>query len=195
MVHRVLILGHSFVHRLESFTFNNRNDGWYNLGFDGTQIQIEFAGLGGGTLHPGPKSIQKEDFMHVVSEYKPETIFIQIGGNDLEREQDPEKLARDIVSYCNYLITCYNVNHVIIGQLIPRFNGSDDYNVKVRSVNSYLTTMVKTFQKISYWKHRGVWKDTLSLLCRDRVHFNQEGMLLYAKNIRAAVGFFFHKRS
>ena len=55
MVHRVLIFGHSFVHRLDSFLYENRGLGWYNLGFDGTEIQVEFFGLGGGTLHPGLK--------------------------------------------------------------------------------------------------------------------------------------------
>ena len=190
MVHKVLILGHSFVHRLESFTFNNREHDWLNLGFDGTDIQIEFAGLGGGTLRPGPKSIQNEDFMRIVSDYEPDSIFLQIGGNDLNQESDPEKLARDILSYSNYLITCYRVNHVTIGQLIPRYNGSDDYNVKVIAVNKHLVTMTKFQNNITYWKHRGVWKNTLSLLCRDKVHFNQDGMLLYAKNVRAAVGYF-----
>jgi len=37
--------------------------GWYNLGFDGTEIQVEFMGIGGGTLRPGPKCIQREDYM------------------------------------------------------------------------------------------------------------------------------------
>jgi len=75
MVYRVLILGHSFVHRLDSFLYRNRASGWYNLGFDGTEIQVEFAGLGGGTLRPGPKCINKEDFMHVFNTFKPNTVF------------------------------------------------------------------------------------------------------------------------
>ena len=190
MVRKVLILGHSFVHRLESFTFNNREHHWFNLGYDGTEVQIEFAGLAGGTLRPGPKSIQKEGFMRIVADYEPHSVFLQIGGNDLDRECDPERLARDILSYSNYLITCYGVSHVIIGQLIPRYNGSDDYNIKVVAVNKQLVTMAKFHDKITYWKHRGVWKNTLSLLCRDKLHFNQDGMLIYAKNIRAAIGFF-----
>ena len=130
--------------------------------------------------------------MRIISEYNPETVIMQIGGNDLDRESDPARLARDILSYSHYLIMCYNINHVIICQLIPRFNGSDDYNVKVRSVNKHLSAMTESCQNISYWKHRGIWKDTISLLCRDKVHFNEDGMLIYAKNIRAAVGYFYN---
>ena len=40
MIHRVLIFGHSFVHRLESFLYENRAEGLNNLGFDGTEIQV-----------------------------------------------------------------------------------------------------------------------------------------------------------
>ena len=52
MVHKVLILGHSFVNRLESFTYDQRMNGWLNLGLDGTEIQVEFAGLGVGLCDP-----------------------------------------------------------------------------------------------------------------------------------------------
>ncbi|CAC5376961.1 unnamed protein product [Mytilus coruscus] len=120
MVHRVLIFGHSFVHRLESFLYENRAEGRYNLGFDGTKIQVEFAGLGGSTLRPGRKSIQKAEFMHVFHTFKPDSVLIQIGGNDLTSERKPEKLARDIASFCDYIITVYGVSHVIVGQLLPR---------------------------------------------------------------------------
>lgn len=61
MVRRVLIFGHSFVHRLESFTFKNRENGWFNLGLDGTDVQIEFFALGGGTLRPGLKCVKNKN--------------------------------------------------------------------------------------------------------------------------------------
>ena len=77
-------------------------NGWLNLGFDGTKIQVEFAGLGGGTSRPGPKCIQREDFLCIVAQYQPHTIFLQIGGNDLQKESDPMKLARDIISFLNF---------------------------------------------------------------------------------------------
>ena len=108
MVHRVLILGHSFVHRLESLTYDNRSLGWYNLGFDGTEIQVEFARIGGGTLRPGPKCIQRENGMYIINSLNPYSIFLQIGGNDLLRENIPEKLVIDIIAFTDYVITVYN---------------------------------------------------------------------------------------
>jgi hypothetical protein len=80
---------------LESLTYDNRSLGWYNLGVDGTEIQVEFVGIGGGTLRPGPKCIRRENCMHIINSFNPHSIFLQIGGNDLSRENIPEKLVRD----------------------------------------------------------------------------------------------------
>ena len=123
MFRRALIFGHSFIHRLHSFTFNNRHRGWLNLGLDGTDIQVEFYGLGGGTLRPGPKCIQRQQTMKIISDFKPHCVFLQRGGNDLAGEADPAKLARDIVRFADYIITCFQVRHVVVGQLLPRYSG------------------------------------------------------------------------
>lgn len=190
MVRKVLIFGHSFVHRLESFTHENYLYGWENLGLDGTDVQVEFSGLGGGTLRPGPKCIQRQNHMLAIETYKPHTVFLQIGGNDLSNEGNPEKLARDIISFAGYVITCYNVRHVIIGQLLPRYSERTevDYNDKVILVNKYIKQSLMQRHNITYWHHYGLWKNIQSLLAVDKVHLNPQGMRVYAKNVRAAVG-------
>lgn len=192
MVRRALIFGHSFIHRLHSFTLNNRHRGWLNLGLDGTDIQVEFYGQGGGTLRPGPKCIQRQQSIKIISDFKPHCVFLQIGGNDLAGESDPAKLARDIVSFADYIITCYQVRHVVVGQLLPRYSGEPEvnyaYNEKVYNVNNTLQRILCTRNDITYWSHRGLWKNTPDLLLNDLVHLNQEGLEIYARNVRAAVG-------
>jgi len=85
------------------------------LGLDGTNVQIELFGLGGGTFRPGPKCVQRQECITIIESYKPTTIFLQVGGNDLSYENNPDKLARDIISFADYVIMCYDVHHVIIG--------------------------------------------------------------------------------
>ena len=189
MVHRVLVIGHSFVHRLESFLFKERALGWYNMGFDGTEIQVEFASLSGGTLRPGPKCIQSRKFMEVFHSFQPHSVFIQIGGNDLTHEDQPERLARDIRSFAEFLITAYEINHIVVSQLLPRYSerSGPRYNDKVVEVNKHLSQLLLECDNVTLWKHRGLWKDTSSLLC-DKVHLNDAGMRIYAKSVRAAVG-------
>lgn len=49
--------------------------------------------------------------MKISSDFKPHCVFMQIGGNDLVSEADPSKLARDIVSFADYIMTCFQVRH------------------------------------------------------------------------------------
>lgn len=85
MVYLALIVGHSCIHRLESFQFQNRRSGWYNLGFDGTDYSGSISGFWWGItkLRPGPKSIQSKRLGQVFHSYQPNSVFLQIGGKDL----------------------------------------------------------------------------------------------------------------
>lgn len=191
MVDKVLIFGHSFVHRLESFVNTNRSTGWFNLGLDGTDIQVEFYGLGGGTLRPGPKSIQRRKHLSVISSYQPSSMFLQICGNDINAYTDTDKLARDAVSFADFLLTGYDLRHVVLGQLLPRFSSGSWYNEKVCEVNNSIAKLLEGKPHITFWHHRGLWKNAHSLIGTDRVHLtDDEGMLIYAKSVRAAIGSF-----
>lgn len=94
-----------------------------------------------GTLRPGRKCIQRQDSMQIISEFNPHCVFLQIGGNDLSREPDAAKLARDIVIFADYIIRCYEARHVVIGQLLPRSSDMPEqnfiytFNSKVFEVN------------------------------------------------------------
>lgn len=111
MPHRVLIFGHSFVNRLGSFVANHPD--WINLGF--FDIQVQFSGIGGGTVRNGQKSITSQDKMEAINTFHPHVVVLQIGGNHLSDPAcDPVKLARDIVAFAEFLIAGYGVYHVII---------------------------------------------------------------------------------
>ena len=100
---------------------------------------------------------------------------MQIGGNDLSRENIPEKLVRDIIAFIDYVITDYNIGHVIIGQLLPRYSewSGSDYYEKLFSVNKQLKAALKDRNNVTYWAHRGLWNKTASLMCPDLVHLNK----------------------
>lgn len=82
------------------------------------------------------------------------------------------------------------MQYVEVGHLLPRYSDglNPRYNVKVMDVNKLLTAMFKERNNISFWKHRGLRKNIESLLT-DKVHL-YDGMWIYAKGIRAAVGSF-----
>jgi len=157
---------------------------------DGTDVQVEFSGLGGRTLCPGPKCMQRQNHMLAIETYKPHTVLLKIDGNDLSKEANPEKLARDIISFADYVITWYNVRHVVIGQLLPRYSKRTevDYNDKVILVNKSIKQSLMQRHNVTYWHHYGLWKNIQSLLEDDKVHFNLECMHVYTKYVRAPVG-------
>lgn len=107
-------------------------------------------------------------------------------------ESDPAKLARDIVSFADYIITRYHVRHVVVGQLLLIYSGEPEvnyeYNGQVYDVNNTAQRILCTRNDITYWSHKGLWQNIPDLLLNDLVHLNQEGLEIYARNVRAAVG-------
>ena len=79
------------------------------------------------------QSVFKENIICMFLILSIQSLFLQIGGSNLSREDIPEKLVRDIVAFFNYVITVYNIDHVIIGQLLPRYSerSGSNYNDKV----------------------------------------------------------------
>ena len=90
--------------------------------------------------------------MHIINSFNPHSISLQLGGNDLSRENIPEKLVRDIIAFTDYVITVYNIGHVIIGQLLTRYSewSGSEYNEKVFSVNKQLKAALKERNNVTY---------------------------------------------
>jgi len=168
----------------------NQDRGWSNLSLDFRDIETTFFGIGGSTVRPGPKSMQNTRNMNVISSYNPDVIFLQVGGNDIKnRNVDPKKLARDIIVYAKFIIECYDVKHVIIGQLFRRYSRRNpiNYNELVYDVNKQLTELTGDESKISLWHHRGFWFNTRQYISADGVHFNNLGMRKFAQSVRLTI--------
>ena len=189
MALRVLILGHSFVRRLEEFSQSEPE--WLNLGFDVTKIDVSFIGIGGGTIRGGTKCIINKGHMTAIHNIQPHIVYLQIGGNDLcDFDCKSLTLSQDIMSYAEFLLQGYGVQHVVVGQLLPRFSRRcpADYNYKVCQVNNELIKLCASASNVTFWHHRGFWNDAQSLIGNDGVHLNQRGLLKYSKSVRAGVG-------
>lgn len=53
---------------------------------------------------------------------KTDVVFIQVMGNDTKHDSvDWTQLARYITSFAEFIIDCYNVKHIIIGQFLVLF--------------------------------------------------------------------------
>jgi len=75
---RILILGHSFVHQLKHFVLT-RSGLQFSENFNISRpVTIRWHGVGGCTIH----KVKKHD-MHVVSNFRPHIVLLQLETNDL----------------------------------------------------------------------------------------------------------------
>lgn len=189
MSRRAIIVGHSFVFRLQDFT--NKFVEWNNLKFDGTDIQVQYSDLGGLLLRHVPTCHYPTQNMAAFLTYKPQVVYLDIGGNELCNPTcDPELVATHVISFANSLVSHYGVNHVVIGQTLFRFSMlcPVNFNENAVAINNCVKYRLREYTRISFWSLRGMWKDIGALLCEDGIHLNNNGMVKYAKNIKACLG-------
>lgn len=114
--HRVLVLGHSFVWRLENFIRRSTRP-CVEPDFALPQpTSIHFHGIGGHTVH----FLQRYD-LAVVRTFQPTILILEIGSNDL---CNPNLLVNDLAFDLLRLIYTfhfqYGVVHIIVGQILPQ---------------------------------------------------------------------------
>ena len=76
----------------------------------------------------------------------------------------------------------------ITSEIFRRTEVNYAYNGKIYDVSNTFLRILCTRNDITYWSHRGLWQNTPDLLLNDLAHLNQEGLEIYARNVRAAVG-------
>ena len=113
---RVLVLGHSFIHRLHTFLLRNFNAQIVtNLSLQG-DLLIRWHGIGGRTVF---KTISFH--LHVVEEFAPNVVILQLGTNDLANTSAVET-GSAIEDLSRLLHESYDVQVVCVCQTIYRKN-------------------------------------------------------------------------
>lgn len=189
----VLVLGHSFVRRLRDFLVNlSRANGarritshtWSNLNLDTQNFTVFYHGIGGLTIQ---KSYQE---LYIISELRPDVIFIQLGENDVDKSgASPHDIFSQVTQFTSAILSlCPNTSHVFWGQLlhrpVPRISPSK-YSSKIHLVNKLIRAAQS--HNIHYWPHKGLWKVPGDLFTSDGVHLNPRGHHKLARSIRGAI--------
>ena len=82
MAIQVLIIGHSFVDRLEQFVQTNDR---CNLWLDRCEFTVTFHGQSGLSLQNG----RLASVIHTVQRLRPHAVIVDIGANDIDRNAEP----------------------------------------------------------------------------------------------------------
>ena len=103
-------------------------------------------------------------------EEKPDNIILHMGTNDLRSEDEPDKIANDIVDAA---VACKQTGcEVIISALLPR---GDKFSDKAKEVNDNLKELCLS-KSISLMEHRNFHLNNIKL------HPNRKGSGILASN-------------
>ena len=185
---KVLILGHSFVRRLQSdlrAQFDERAD--VTFGLVGT-AEICMHGVGGRTV----QKLTKYDLGRV-KQFSPDIVVPEIGTNDLVNER-AEVVGSAIEVLVRRLLNQYAVRHVVLCQVTPRsFTLRQSsyaclgFNAQVNVLNQYTRVVLGDMNRVTIWKHRGFTNPSVSHLLPDGVHFTRSGQYMLYRSYRGAI--------
>jgi hypothetical protein len=130
MAVKILVFGHSFVRRLETFC---REQEQHNLNLDLEKFSVVFCGIGGLCLEKA-----KSHLDNAIRRISPDIVIFDIGSNDLDRTSnkghDIRFVAADVVEFANetlwktrlvYVLPAYHRSNTqldIYEDLLPTFN-------------------------------------------------------------------------
>ena len=178
-----MILGHSFIRRLREFIDKGTVIGQVDL--NGPTVWIHQGGAGLPWVN--------EQLFKVV-ERSPNSVYLQIGGNDIKATTDPQVLAQGILDVAGYLLE-NGIERVIIGSVFPRNSTSRSkimpkyYRKVANEVNDVMilkTTLGSAKIKIDKHDH---WIREMNgrIFLPDGVHLNAEASQMYYTQIVSAL--------
>ena len=192
----VLILGHSFVTRLDLYLKSSNLAPNLNIS---QGVDINLLGLRGAHLS------DLFDCIPVVLDLNPDMVFIEIGTNDLCGSR---VLPLDFVNFAfDFMSALYRegIKYIFFGQILPRVSPVPsllhsssgqkwfyhlDFNMlrhKFIRTNAQLQARLMGRCPFTYWRHRGLWNSTSHHLSGDGIHLNKDGMARYVRSLRGAV--------
>lgn len=181
---KVLILGHSFVKRLESdlkTTFDARADRNFHL--EGTAT-VHLFGVGGRTV----EKLRRCD-LHMVRRLAPDVVILEVGTNDLW-DVKPEVVGSSIEELVTLLLDAFSVSVVGVCHVIPRgvsFTNWEEFLQRAEILNNYVRVVLQPFPKAFCWTHRDFSSPHKDLYLADGVHVNSLGQYFLYRSYRGAI--------
>ena len=185
MKQNILILGHSFTRRLQTWCMRNHHP---NLNLLTDRFQIYWHGIGGATIMPHlRKSLWSE--ISLVSDLDISAVFLDLGTNDLGSSNvTSEQLVERLINFSAELIA-RGCKVVLFSEILHRKNDTH-FNNKVDRANALLKLRCSNNPHLIFWSHcrnnfnRRFTKDYISA---DGVHVdNDRGMPRYYTSVRGA---------
>ena len=195
MSKKVLILGHSFVRRLEQFVINSVDSRVNeNLNLDCDEVCVYYRGHSGASL----QRIRALGISYV-RELRPDITIIHALSNELcKRDRTVDAVFRELVDFVNSLRYGESVKPVVILQTLHRLApvrrirygvNVHWFNSRVDALNGRIANYLRNVDGAAFFRLSGFWAPSAraTKYCDDGVHLNEQGNISYYNNIRAVV--------
>lgn len=186
---RVLVLGHSFIRRLDEAFIHGRPFIDMNL----SDCAVQFHARGGASA----TDLLLRDVLpanSITHRYKPQVVVLQCGGNDL-CSQEALAVRQAIMNLINELLAVDSVRQVVVldifKRLKPRYISAATYASRREELNTFLwarISMPDLCSRVISHQHRRLENSPLAIFHADGVHLSREvGMPKYWKVVRGAI--------
>ena len=180
MSKRILILGSSYIHRLETY-MKKRKKTEVNAMFDlykEDDLSIKLYGVGGLTC----ESLLR-NHLHIIGDFSPDLVVLHVGGNDL-CNQTPQDAHDSIIRVINLIQEKHQVKQIIISSILQRQRPSG-FAEKADILNHLLQMTAANMKNIRFWKHKRFNKP--ELIHSDRVHLSDLGNYQFYRSLKFAI--------
>ena len=186
---RVLMLGDSFINHL--YLHARKEPLGESFGLEDA-VNIRWFGLPGATVYRLRKSV---GLMQCVANFKPQTIILQIGSNDLCSAQTPSdawQVGLQVCTLAEDLLRLEGIEFVLVLGPLPRARPSKYspnirlYSSRSAELNHYLSVTVDG-PGLKYFSFPRIANQISELTGNDGVHLSQEGLRRYYRDMKYAV--------
>ena len=188
--YEVLFLGHSYIRRLSEFIFSGKHEGVRpDFGLNRDRTTAYFRGIGGARV----ETIMRDLPRTLNSLYKPDVVFLQIGGNDiLFDDDDMGLLAERVFHLAHMLHSEFLIPQVIVSQLFCRaVSKCAEYNSLVVLFNTHIAALIKDYgcSGLVFWRHQGFWSDAAraQVQHKDGICLNVLGNHIFYNSCKSAI--------
>lgn len=184
---RVLIIGHSFVRRLEEYVSHSNLR--HNMGLSTDNHLVSYASIPGGRID------NITSLFTLIESTRPDMIVIDVGTNDLDSSTPAHLLARRLVNLATHIHSQFNITQVVVLEVLFRtLSGryspqSKFFNARVHQFNNMCRSLIcrnPSATPLSFRHHYGMvddWQQYIS----DGVHLNNFGLFKYFRSIRSVI--------
>ena len=184
---KVLVLGHSFVKRLNTDIINQVHPVLSpNLGLVNSDVVVQYLGFSGGNIF-SPLDDPNNRLDATLRAFPADVIVLQIGGNEIDQKEFDILLYKASVRHLIFR----NCKKVVICGIFPRFKlmkvKLDVYHEKKEKIN--LDFYLEFFHdpQIHFWSHGSGLMSNRDIFRRDGVHLNVNGTCKFFRSLRGAV--------